>query len=110
MEDAAGLRLAATKTEGTVDYTSQTRESYIDPKEMPPAPIPPCKIADITVSGQDNPHATTTHTTRTKSDQTRGALCVSFLQEIIDKNRTGLSYDMIFLHGKKEDYNPHVGV
>jgi hypothetical protein len=108
VEDAAGLRLAATKTEGTVDYTSQTRESYIDPKEMPPAPIPPCKIADITVSGKHKPHAT--FRTHGEGGLRRAVLyAFPFLQEIIDKNRTGLSYDMIFLHGKKEDYNPHVG-
>lgn len=28
----------------------------------------------------------------------------------MDKNRTGLSYDMIFLHGKKEDYNAKVSM
>lgn len=32
-----------------MDYTTQTRRSFIDPKAMPPAPEPPCKIADLAV-------------------------------------------------------------
>jgi hypothetical protein len=30
------------------------------------------------------------------------------IPEMIEKNRAGLSYDMIFMHGHKEDFTPGV--
>lgn len=75
VEDTVGARLSDYRKPSMGEYSTVTKESFIDPKDMPDKAGP-------------NP-----------SNEPTSA--------IIERNRTGLRHDILFIHGKEEHYSPN---